>query len=567
MNTDDGDIPGGELEPLNVRCKRLLEDRSHFQLILRLIELLNPLPGLDNMLRSMLHNIVECIGGTNIKIYYWIGEELHYLDFLGEKKCLPAVGDPDVTRVVETHLSVERWGKPEEALMLVVSAQDSWNWSFPLLVGEELIGVIKLENMHIRATSMGKYLPIFFSHAALILSHEIRNFIRQRAEKALAESETMYRSLVAAMAEGIVFQAADGTVTAVNPAAERIEGRTARQLIGTTSDDPQWEAIREDGTPSPGVLQPAMITLRTGAPQSNAVMGLRRPDGTLVWISVNSQPLISAGETIPYAAVTTFHDITERKRSEAEVLRLNSELEERVAQRTAALEQANKDLESFSYSVSHDLRAPLRAINGFSRILSEEYDAVLGEEGRRCTETISSNAVRMGQLISDILDFSRMSRREIAAAPVDMTKLAREVYEEVRSAAPAERNIVLNLADLPAASGDPALLRQVWVNLLSNAVKYTGPRPKAVIDVGSSVAGGENSYWVKDNGVGFDMRYVDKLFGVFRRLHADSEFEGTGIGLAIVKRIVTRHGGRVWAESKPGEGTTLYFTLAATKEK
>ena len=173
----------------------------------------------------------------------------------------------------------------------------------------------------------------------------------------------------------------------------------------------------------------------------------------------------------------------------------------------------------------------------------------------------------MSQLISDILDFSRMSRREIAAETVDMTELAREVYEEVRGAAPAERNIVLHMASLPPASGDRAMLRQVWVNLISNAVKFTSPQPEALVEVGSSAAGGESTYWVKDNGVGFDMRYSDKLFGVFQRLHAADEFEGTGIGLAIVKRVVTRHGGRVWAESELGKGTTLYFTLPATKEE
>jgi light-regulated signal transduction histidine kinase (bacteriophytochrome) len=238
---------------------------------------------------------------------------------------------------------------------------------------------------------------------------------------------------------------------------------------------------------------------------------------------------------------------------------------ELLQQRSAALEQANQELESFSYSVSHDLRAPLRAIDGFSRILMEECDSQLGEDGRRYTATISQNAARMGQLISDILDFSRMSRREIAMTPVNMTELAREVYEEVRGAAPAERNIVFRMGDLPPASGDRAMLRQVWVNLLSNAVKYTGQRSEAAVEAGSSAANGENTYWVKDNGAGFDMRCADKLFGVFQRLHSDSEFEGTGIGLAIVKRIVTRHGGRVWAESTPGEGATFYFALPAKK--
>lgn len=334
MNPGDDDILGGELAPLSVRYKRLLEDRSHFLLILRLMELLNPLRGLENMLRSMLSNIIECIGGTNIKIYYWIGDELHYMDFFGEENRLSAVDDLDVAKVVATHRSVELRGEPEKTLVLDHVPAGAWNWSFPLLVGEELIGVIKMENMHIRATSLGAYLPLFFSHTSLIVASEIRNVIRQRAEKALAESETMYRSLVAAIAEGIVFQAADGTVTAVNPAAERIAGYTVGQMIG---DDPHWGAIREDGTPFPAVLHPSMVTLRTGEPQSNVVLGIRKPDGNLVWLSINSQPLISAGETRPYAVVTTFHDITERRHAEEELRRHKDQLEETVECRTAEL--------------------------------------------------------------------------------------------------------------------------------------------------------------------------------------------------------------------------------------
>lgn len=188
-------------------------------------------------------------------------------------------------------------------------------------------------------------------------------------------------------------------------------------------------------------------------------------------------------------------------------------------------------------------------------------------KGRRYTEAISRSALRMGQLIGDILAFSRASRRELAMTLVDMNDLAREVYEEVRGAAPAERNIVLRIGDLPPARGDRATLRQVLVNLLGNAVKYTGARAEAVIEVGGTTAAGENTYWVKDNGAGFDMRYADKLFGVFQRLHSGREFEGTGIGLAIVKSIVTRHGGKVWAESEVDKGTTLYFTLQAMNEK
>jgi two-component system, NtrC family, sensor kinase len=224
------------------------------------------------------------------------------------------------------------------------------------------------------------------------------------------------------------------------------------------------------------------------------------------------------------------------------------------------LAEANEELEAFSYSVSHDLRAPLRAIDGFSQILIEFHPSQLDKEGRQYLDNIHNSAVRMRDLINDILDFSRMSRREMTMEPVDMAGLAQEVFEEVRSAMP-ERNIVLRLDDLPPAKGDPALIRQVLINLLSNSVKFTAAQAEAVIEMSCVEAGEQNTYRVKDNGVGFDMQHAGKLFGVFQRLHKAEQFEGTGIGLAIVKRIVVRHGGRVWAESKPGEGAIMYFTL------
>jgi signal transduction histidine kinase len=242
-----------------------------------------------------------------------------------------------------------------------------------------------------------------------------------------------------------------------------------------------------------------------------------------------------------------------------------SEKETNLRQHAAQLEAANKELEAFSYSVSHDLRAPLRAIDGFSRILLEDYIENLDEEGKRVLSVIRNNTQKMGQLIDDLLLFSRLGRQEIRVSEMDMGKLAKAVSEELKLAVP-ERKLQFTINALIPAQGDQAMIRQVFVNLLSNAVKFTRPKENAMIEVGASNEGDENVYYVKDNGVGFDMQYVDKLFGVFQRLHSSAEFEGTGVGLAIFQRIIHRHGGRVWGEGKVGEGATFYFTLPRRDE-
>jgi len=246
-------------------------------------------------------------------------------------------------------------------------------------------------------------------------------------------------------------------------------------------------------------------------------------------------------------------DISDRKRVENDLLALNTELERRVAERTA-------DLESFSYTVSHDLRAPLRAIRGFSEILLKEHEFSLDAEGRRLLNVINDNADRMKQLIDDLLSFCRVGREEIKRFQVDMASLVRDVIDTLRGDM-AGSEIEFHVGTLPGAVADIAMIRQVWVNLLSNAMKFTLPKEAGFIEVGSFSGGDETVYFVKDTGVGFDMEYAHKLFGIFQRLHSSGEFEGTGIGLSIVQRIVTRHGGRVWAEGKPGEGATFYFSL------
>jgi two-component system sensor kinase len=245
----------------------------------------------------------------------------------------------------------------------------------------------------------------------------------------------------------------------------------------------------------------------------------------------------------------------------AVVDRIFHEMAAKLAEAIEDLRQANREIEAFSYSVSHDLRAPLRAIDGFSRILEEDHADNLDGEAKRLLSVVRRNTVMMAQLIDDLLSFSRLARQSIEKADVNMRKLAEGTWADVSRDGGVGRNVEFILGDLPPASGDTAMLRQVMTNLLSNAVKFTAPRDLARIEFAGESRNGESVYYVRDNGVGFDMRYVDKLFGVFQRLHAATEFEGTGVGLAIVQRVVHRHGGRVWAESTLDQGSTFYFTL------
>jgi signal transduction histidine kinase len=249
-------------------------------------------------------------------------------------------------------------------------------------------------------------------------------------------------------------------------------------------------------------------------------------------------------------------EVAERRHAEEEIRQLNQVL----AQRAAQLEAANQELEAFSYSVSHDLRTPLRHISGFAQLLRQCREGKQDDEERELLQRIIEAARRMGKLIDDLLQFSRMAKVDLVGAPIDLRELVSEVIRDLEPEM-QERKIVLNSGPLPCVHADPALLRQVFMNLISNALKYTRTRPVAQIDIGCQDGANEVICYVRDNGVGFDARYADKLFGVFQRLHSDKEFEGTGIGLANARRIVMRHGGRIWAESRPGQGACFYFSL------
>ena len=288
--------------------------------------------------------------------------------------------------------------------------------------------------------------------------------------------------------------------------------------------------------------------------------------GTPKWWEVTVSPVRAGQGDSVVRLLSVSHEITDRKHAEESLLDRDRALmaaNDALWKQTEALAEANKELEGFSYSVSHDLRAPLRTIDAFSRIVEEESGSQLNAEAQRCLHLVRKAAGQAGELIDDLLEFSRLGRQGMDVRVVQMAELAREVVQELRTVK-EDRKIHLILADLPSCLGDHRLLKLVWNNLLTNALKYTKNRDEARIEIGwmpDDSGPDKQSYYVKDNGVGFDMKYVHKLFGVFQRLHRQEDFEGSGVGLAIVQRIVHRHGGRVWAEGKVDGGATFYFSL------
>lgn len=388
--------------------------------------------------------------------------------------------------------------------------------------------------------------PIELNHEPCMLTSAVDISERKEAERALKASEERFRSLVEQAADGIFVSDGDGAFLDSNSAGCAMFGYSREELLEL--------AIEDVIVPQEIPRIAAEVVRFAGGKVVRSEWNFRRKDGSKFLGEVMGRRL---GDGRVQAIL---RDVTERREVEEQVRKLNSELEKRVAERTAQLESANRELEAFSYSVSHDLRAPLRAVDGFSQALVEECATSLSDQGLRYLKVIRGETQRMGTLIDDLLAFSRLSRAPVAKKRIDTTLLARSACRDL-SALREGRIVEISIPDLSPCSGDPALLKQVWTNLLSNALKYTGRRERAVIDVGCRDGELEVVYFVRDNGAGFDMRYVQKLFGVFQRLHRAEDYEGTGVGLAIVQRIVHRHGGRVWAEAEPDRGATFSFSL------
>jgi PAS domain S-box-containing protein len=391
------------------------------------------------------------------------------------------------------------------------------------------------------------------AHAELERRVRERTAQLEAANRELGESEARFRLLVEGVQDyAILLLDMEGRVTSWNPGAELLLGYRAEEIVGRSISLFYPPEVRDE--------EPGSELRRAREEGRFEGEGWRiRKDGSHFWANVVTTPLRDEqGWLFGFAKVV--RDLSERREAEEAILRLNAELEQRVRERTGELEAANRELESFSYSVSHDLRAPLRSIDGFGQALLEDYAGVLDETGRGYLQRVRSASQRMAQLIDDLLELSRVTRSEMRRDTVDLSAMAREIAAGLGSTHP-ERRVEWAIDQGVTARGDPRLLRQALENLLGNAWKYTGKQPDARIEFGVVESGAETVYFVRDNGAGFEMAYAEKLFTPFQRLHSAHEFEGTGIGLATVQRVLRRHGGRVWAKAEVGGGATFYFSL------
>jgi PAS domain S-box len=370
----------------------------------------------------------------------------------------------------------------------------------------------------------------------------------------LRESEENYRTLVQSANSIILRFDTSGNVTFINQYAQKFFGYTKEEILGKNLIGTIVPATDSRGMDLRAKIHDIILHSDRYEVSENENT---KKDGSRIWISWTNQPLYDDEGNLT-GMLSIGNDITRLKQIENEISDLNNELEQRVADRTRQLTEVNRNLESFTYSVSHDLRAPLRAISGYSSILLQELPGI-PEKDRRYLELMRTNAHDMGRLIDDLLSFSKLGQRSLQKTTIYPASLIREILQDLRSDPDTEKMEFI-IGDLPPCHGDPVLFRQVFTNLLSNAIKFTCTCEHPEVEIGFIEQDGRPVFFIRDNGIGFDMKYADKIFGVFQRLHDAGEYEGTGVGLAIVHRIIELHGGKIWVESTPGKGTTFFFT-------
>jgi len=540
--------------------RRLAEEKSYLQLTLRLIEQLNPLPGIEDMVATMLCNIVETIGGTNIKLWYWIDDQLHYADFLGGNKIVASIDDPMAAEVAQKRRFIERQGDVEDSLLRGGVIPGSWTWAFPLPVGQELLGVIKLENVHIIGASLRNYLPLFFSHAALILSNEIRNFSRLAAETKLRQRERDLRAIMDNLPSIISYWDRNLRNRFGNRAyvawygiePETMVGMYLREVIGEESFQlnlPYIEAALRGETQ---VFERA-ISPSGGKPARHAL--------------INYIPDIRDG--VVDGIYVLVSDITPVKQAEAELDKYRLHLEELVTERTVQLEQAKLTAEAanrmksvFLANMSHELRTPLNAILGFAQIM--ERDARIPADEHRNLETINRSGKHLLSIINDVLEISRIEagRTVVHSEAFDLQATLAAIEEMMRLRADSKHLAlrVVRHADLPrTVLGDAHHLRQVLINLLGNAVKYTdtGEVSLAVRPVEGGIR-----FEVADTGPGIAAADQETIFQAFYQTeHGVAKGEGTGLGLTISREFVHLMGGELSVASIPGKGSVFGFTV------
>ncbi|MFA3781777.1 PAS domain S-box protein [Melioribacteraceae bacterium 4301-Me] len=424
---------------------------------------------------------------------------------------------------------------------------------------EEQLNLQKIKSSVNDKLTISKYVIVLGSFLNLVIVILFSLFLRadikarEKAENLLKESEEEFRSIFEQAAVGAAIVSIDGKFLKTNYKLCEILGYDEKDICSLSFPDivhPQDLKTHYDYINK--ILSGEITSYTT---EKRYI----KKDRSTIWVNV-AVSVVKDEKAQPKHMIVVVEDISVRKKLSLELQNLNRELENKISLRTAQLEAANKELESFTYSVSHDLRAPLRAIDGFSKIIFEDYYDKLDQEGRRLLEIIGTNVSRMGKLIDDLLAFSRLGKQSLFKSEINTNLLINSIINDLMIDQ-THRKIEFNIHKLPNIYADPNLIKQAFTNLLSNAIKYTSKKENAIIEVGANSSENENVFYIKDNGAGFDMRYYDKLFGIFQRLHTEKEFEGTGVGLALVKKIILMHEGKIWAESKLNEGAVFYLSI------